>query len=169
MASSRLLLALAVVAGCAVGLAGATDHIVGANRGWNPNINYTLWSGNQTFYVGDLISFRYQKGTHNVLEVNQTGYDNCTMAGVAGNWTSGKDFIPLNEPGRHFFICGNGLCQAGMKVAVTVLPGAFVGTEMVPPPVSDSTASAAASATSFSAAWLTAAALAVAIAIAAVA
>lgn len=33
----------------------ATDHIVGANRGWNPNINYTLWANNQTFYVGDLI------------------------------------------------------------------------------------------------------------------
>jgi hypothetical protein len=55
MASSRLLLAVAVVAGCAVGLSGATDHIVGANHGWNPNINYTLWSGNQTFFVGDLI------------------------------------------------------------------------------------------------------------------
>jgi hypothetical protein len=55
MASSRLLLAVALVAGCAVGLSGATDHIVGANHGWNPNINYTLWSGNQTFFVGDLI------------------------------------------------------------------------------------------------------------------
>lgn len=33
----------------------ATDHIVGANHGWNPGINYTLWANNQTFYVGDLI------------------------------------------------------------------------------------------------------------------
>jgi hypothetical protein len=33
----------------------ATDHIVGANRGWNPGMNYTLWANNQTFYVGDLI------------------------------------------------------------------------------------------------------------------
>uniref|UniRef100_J3N016 Phytocyanin domain-containing protein n=1 Tax=Oryza brachyantha TaxID=4533 RepID=J3N016_ORYBR len=115
-------LLVAVLAGFAVSLAGATDHIVGANHGWNPNIDYSLWSGNQTFYVGDLISFRYQKGTHNVFEVNQTGYDNCTMAGVAGNWTSGKDFIPLNEPRRYYFICGNGLCQAGMKVAITVHP-----------------------------------------------
>ncbi|BAF25821.1 lamin-like protein precursor [Oryza sativa Japonica Group] len=116
------LLLVAVVAGFAVSLAGATDHIVGANHGWNPNIDYSLWSGNQTFYVGDLISFRYQKGTHNVFEVNQTGYDNCTMAGVAGNWTSGKDFIPLNDSRRYYFICGNGFCQAGMKVAITVHP-----------------------------------------------
>uniref|UniRef100_I1QR78 Phytocyanin domain-containing protein n=2 Tax=Oryza glaberrima TaxID=4538 RepID=I1QR78_ORYGL len=113
---------LLLVAGFAVSLAGATDHIVGANHGWNPNIDYYLWSGNQTFYVGDLISFRYQKGTHNVFEVNQTGYDNCTMAGVAGNWTSGKDFIPLNDSRRYYFICGNGFCQAGMKVAITVHP-----------------------------------------------
>jgi hypothetical protein len=49
----RLLLTVAVVAGCALGLSGATDHIVGV--GWNPNINYTLWSGNRTFFVGDLI------------------------------------------------------------------------------------------------------------------
>ena len=33
----------------------ATDHIVGANKGWNPSINYTLWANNQTFYVNDLI------------------------------------------------------------------------------------------------------------------
>lgn len=33
----------------------ATDHIVGANKGWNAGINYTLWSNNQTFYVGDFI------------------------------------------------------------------------------------------------------------------
>lgn len=33
----------------------ATDHIVGANRGWNPGMNYTLWANNHTFYVGDLI------------------------------------------------------------------------------------------------------------------
>ncbi|CAM0952996.1 unnamed protein product [Alopecurus aequalis] len=160
--ASRLLLVVAVVAGCAVGLAGATDHIVGANRGWNPNINYTLWSGNQTFFAGDLISFRYQKGTHNVFEVNQTGYDNCTMDGVAGNWTSGKDFIPLPEPGRYFFICGNGGCQTGMKVAITVRPAPrpIVGTQITPAG-SDSTASASASASApaAAAAWLTALAL----------
>lgn len=37
----------------------ATDHIVGANKGWNPGINYTLWANNQTFYVGDLICTYY--------------------------------------------------------------------------------------------------------------
>ncbi|KAL6656466.1 hypothetical protein ACP70R_007292 [Stipagrostis hirtigluma subsp. patula] len=122
VAAMARILVVAVLAVLAADLCAATDHIVGANHGWNPNINYSLWSGNQTFYVGDLISFRYQKGTHNVFEVNETGYDNCTMAGVAGNWTSGKDFIPLREPRRYYFICGNGFCLQGMKVAVTVHP-----------------------------------------------
>ncbi|KAI4984497.1 basic blue protein-like [Hordeum vulgare subsp. vulgare] len=131
MAASRaLMLAVAVAA---VGFSGATDHIVGANRGWNPNINYSSWSANQTFFAGDLISFRYQKGTHNVFAVNETGYDNCTMAGVTGNWTSGKDFIPLPGPGRYFFICGNGFCQAGMKVAITV-HWSDIGPQIYPPP-----------------------------------
>ncbi|WRX26057.1 Phytocyanin domain - like 10 [Theobroma cacao] len=100
----------------------ATDHIVGANKGWNPGINYTLWANNHTFYVGDLISFRYQKNQYNVFEVNQTGYDNCTTEGALGNWSSGKDFIPLNESKRYYFICGNGQCFTGMKVSVLVHP-----------------------------------------------
>lgn len=57
------LLAVAVVAGFAVDLSAATDHIVGANHGWNPNINYSLWSGNQTFYVGDLICKSFETRT----------------------------------------------------------------------------------------------------------
>ncbi|KAF3450984.1 hypothetical protein FNV43_RR07073 [Rhamnella rubrinervis] len=100
----------------------ATDHIVGANKGWNPGMNYTLWANNHTFYVGDLISFRYQKTQYNVFEVNQTGYDNCTTEGAVGNWSSGKDFIPLNKAKRYYFICGNGQCFNGMKVSVVVHP-----------------------------------------------
>ncbi|KAL5072387.1 hypothetical protein RYX36_011371 [Vicia faba] len=109
----------------------ATDHIVGANRGWNPGINYTLWANNHTFYVGDFISFRYQKNQYNVFEVNQTGYDNCTLDSAVGNWTSGKDFILLNKTMRYYFICGNGQCLNGMKVSVLVHP-------LPPPPTSSS-------------------------------
>ncbi|KAE9585580.1 hypothetical protein Lal_00009786 [Lupinus albus] len=101
---------------------GGTDHIVGANHGWNPGINYTLWSNNHTFYVGDLISFRYQKNEYNVFEVNQSGYENCSTEGAVGNWSKGKDFIPLNMAKRYYFICGNGQCFNGMKVSVLVHP-----------------------------------------------
>ncbi|XP_042507596.1 lamin-like protein [Macadamia integrifolia] len=107
---------------CATTFVGATDHIVGANRGWNPGINYTLWSNNQTFYVNDLISFRYLKTQYNVFEVNETGYDNCTIEGATGNWSSGKDFILLDKAKRYYFICGTGGCFNGMKVSVLVHP-----------------------------------------------
>ena len=65
-------------------------------------------------------AFRYQKNQYNVFEVNQTGYDNCTTEGAVGNWSSGKDFILLNEAKRYYFICGNGQCFSGMKVSVVV-------------------------------------------------
>ncbi|KAJ4718645.1 lamin-like protein [Melia azedarach] len=100
----------------------ATDHIVGANKGWNPGINYTLWANNQTFYVNDFISFRYQKTQYNVFMVNQSGYDNCTTEGALGNWSSGKDFILLNKTKSYYFICGNGQCFNGMKVSILVHP-----------------------------------------------
>ncbi|XP_030477564.1 early nodulin-like protein 17 [Syzygium oleosum] len=127
-----LLLLLFVLAAAVVSPAAATDHIVGANRGWNPGINYTLWANNHTFYVGDLISFRYQKNQYNVFKVNRTGYDNCTTEGATGNWSSGKDFILLDKAKRYYFICGNGQCFNGMKVSVLVHP--------LPPPPSASVA-----------------------------
>ncbi|KAG4145852.1 hypothetical protein ERO13_D05G119400v2 [Gossypium hirsutum] len=122
VSTSGLLLPVCLLFLLIFGTVTATDHIVGANKGWNPGINYTLWANNQTFYVGDLISFRYQKTQYNVFEVNQTGYDSCTTEGAVGNWSSGKDFIPLNESKRYYFICGNGQCFNGMKVSVVVHP-----------------------------------------------
>ncbi|XP_068652474.1 early nodulin-like protein 19 [Aristolochia californica] len=122
----KFLLYLLIVS--ALYLVEATDHIVGSNRGWNPGINYTSWVNNQTFYVNDYISFRYQKSMYNVFMVNESGYDNCTTEGALGNWSSGKDFILLTEPKRYYFICGNGLCFNGMKVSVVVHP--------LPPPPS---------------------------------
>ncbi|XP_010537852.1 PREDICTED: lamin-like protein [Tarenaya hassleriana] len=127
---SFLVLVSAIAAGTVFSPAAATDHIVGANKGWNPGMNYTSWVNNQTFYVGDLISFRYKKFQYNVFEVNKTGYDNCTTDGAVGNWSSGKDFIPLNEAKRYYFIGGNGQCFNGMKVTVLVHP--------LPPPPSSS-------------------------------
>ncbi|KAL0429727.1 UNVERIFIED_CONTAM: Blue copper protein [Sesamum radiatum] len=129
MSTSPSILHLAFAVLLLLSSAAATDHIVGANKGWNPGINYTLWANNQTFYVGDLISFRYQKTQYNVFRVNKTGYDNCTTEGATGNWSSGKDFILLDKAKRYYFICGTGGCFSGMKVSVLVHP-------LPPPPKS---------------------------------
>ncbi|GLJ04669.1 hypothetical protein SUGI_0000970 [Cryptomeria japonica] len=98
----------------------ATDHIVGGNRGWNIGVNYTDWINAQTFVLEDWISFRYQKDQHNVLQVNQSGYDNCTTDNPIANWSSGKDFMELNESKRYWYIDGKGGCFAGMKVTFKV-------------------------------------------------
>lgn len=65
--------------------------------------------------------------------MNRTGYDNCTTEGAALNWSSGKDFIPLDKAKRYYFICGTGGCLNGMKVSVVVH-------SLPPPPKSSSTA-----------------------------
>nr|DAD32402.1 TPA_asm: hypothetical protein HUJ06_011253 [Nelumbo nucifera] len=101
----RLLLLVCVTTTVTTLISG-TDHTVGANRGWNPGINYTLW---------------YQKNQYNVFEVNETDYDNCTTYGAVGNWSSGEDFIPLDKAKRYYFMCPNG-CYNGMKVSVLVHP-----------------------------------------------
>ncbi|XP_057472686.1 early nodulin-like protein 19 [Actinidia eriantha] len=126
--ANHRILAVCFLIAAAATTAAATDHIVGGNRGWNPGVNYTLWANNHTFFVNDLISFRYQKMQYNVFEVNRTGYDNCTIEGALGNWSSGKDFILLDKAQRYYFICGTGGCYSGMKVSVVVHP--------LPPPPS---------------------------------
>lgn len=57
-----------------------------------------------------------------MVEVNKTGYDNCTLDSAVGNWSSGKDFILLNKSQRYYFICGMGGCMNSMKVAIRVHP-----------------------------------------------
>lgn len=113
-------LLLAALAMAMVHHVSATDHIVGANRGWNPGVNYTDWVNSQTFVLLDWISFRYQRDQHNVIQVNQSGYDNCTMDNAIGNWSSGKDFFFLNESKRYYYIDGKGGCYGGMKITFFV-------------------------------------------------
>ncbi|MCO5601167.1 hypothetical protein L7F22_055286 [Adiantum nelumboides] len=90
------------------------DHIVGGNHGWQVpadagvGLNYSQWAAQETFYLGDFISFHYQEGLHTVFEVNKTVYESCDfgatniingsaeyLAGMDKNRTAGKD------PGAH--------------------------------------------------------------------
>lgn len=69
------------------------DHIVGANRGWQVpaesgvDLNYSKWAAQERFYLGDFISFHYQKGLHTVYEVNKTVYESCDF-GSGGRYNS---------------------------------------------------------------------------------
>eukprot|EP00257_Ricinus_communis_P024586 XP_025012000.1 uncharacterized protein LOC107260776 [Ricinus communis] len=64
----------------------ATDHIVGANKGWNPGINYTLWANNHTFYVGDFICI-----PHSLFSVLVHPLPPPPSSSISANQTSSKD------------------------------------------------------------------------------
>ncbi|XP_023745846.1 lamin-like protein [Lactuca sativa] len=104
-------------------------HLVGGKEMWKPNYNYTDWSREETFYVGDWLYFVYDKHMFNVLEVNETSYKNCTDQGFIFNITrgAGRDVFELTQPKPYYFLASGGYCYNGMKVAVNVV-------EFIPPP-----------------------------------
>ncbi|KAB2033948.1 hypothetical protein ERO13_D04G046100v2 [Gossypium hirsutum] len=104
----------------------AALHRVGGKLGWNPNVNYSEWSDHERFYVGDWLLFNFDKRYFNVLEVNETSYDNCNDQGFVKNITrGGRDVVELTQARPYYFLSSGGYCYHGMKVAVNV--------EMLPP------------------------------------
>ncbi|KAL6276753.1 hypothetical protein ACE6H2_020354 [Prunus campanulata] len=106
-------------------------HKVGGGRfTWAPNINFTEWSSQENFYVGDWLcnflcpinpDFGFDKYIYNVLEVNKTSYDNCIDKDFIYNVTKGgRDVYNLTEANTYFFLSGRGYCFEGMKVSVQV-------------------------------------------------
>ncbi|KAM0010440.1 putative Phytocyanin domain, cupredoxin [Helianthus debilis subsp. tardiflorus] len=113
-------------------------HLVGGNDRWKPNVNYTDWSLQQVFYVGDWLYFVYDKYLFNVLEVNETSYENCSDQGFIFNITrgAGRDVFELTQPKRYYFLSSGGYCYNGMKVAIDVVE--FVPAPLPSPPKSGS-------------------------------
>ncbi|KAD4887943.1 hypothetical protein E3N88_20016 [Mikania micrantha] len=104
-------------------------HQVGGKDRWKPNVNYTDWSLQETFYVGDWLYFVYDKHMFNVLEVNETSFINCNDQGFIFNITrgAGRDVFELTQPKPYYFLASGGYCYNGMKVAINVV-------EFVPAP-----------------------------------
>ncbi|KAJ7964881.1 Lamin-like protein [Quillaja saponaria] len=97
-------------------------HRVGGGRyTWAPNINFSEWSSHEHFYKDDWLYFGFDKHLYNVLEVNNTSYENCIDKDFIFNITrGGRDVFHLTEARPYYFICGRGYCFNGMKVAVNV-------------------------------------------------
>ncbi|KAM5551972.1 hypothetical protein ABKV19_026710 [Rosa sericea] len=102
--------------------ASAARITVGGNKGWSPNVNYTIWAQDKHFYNGDWLLFVYDRNQHHILEVNKTNYETCNSDHPLHNWTTGvgRDVVPLNVTRRYYFLSGNGFCYSGMKMAVQV-------------------------------------------------
>ena len=62
--------------------------------------------------------FRYVPWIHNVVAVDEDGYNGCTTPPGSRTYTSGNDRVTLAR-GDNFFICTRyGHCNLGMKLVV---------------------------------------------------
>ncbi|XP_020183295.1 blue copper protein 1a-like [Aegilops tauschii subsp. strangulata] len=121
MASKQMLVAVFAVAFLPV-LAVATEHLVGDDKGWTLNFNYTAWAETKQFVVGDTLVFKYGSPAHNLVEVGGPDFVACTQTAGAVVRTSGEDRLALDTAGRRWFFCGVGPhCKSGMKLKITVL------------------------------------------------
>lgn len=58
---------------------------------------------------------------HDVVEVNQQGYDTCTVANAIATYNTGETVIHLTSEGTRYFVCGRlGHCQQGLKLEVRI-------------------------------------------------
>jgi len=66
---------------------------------------------------------------HDVVEVNQLGYDTCSIVNALATYDNGDTVIHLGGAGTRYFVCGRmGHCQQGLKLLVQVLAQSNNGT-----------------------------------------
>ncbi|XP_027354061.1 blue copper protein-like [Abrus precatorius] len=101
----------------------STVYTVGDTSGWAIGADYSTWTSDKAFSVGDSLVFNYGSG-HTVDEVKESDYKSCTAGNSISTDSSGATTIPLKTAGTHYFICAiPGHCAGGMKLAVTVKAG----------------------------------------------
>ncbi|CAL9099078.1 unnamed protein product [Musa acuminata var. zebrina] len=127
MASRLMLLAvLVIVAAAAMPQSSmAANYTVGDASGWSPEFNSTAWTDGKMFMVGDNLVFNYKQGIHNVMQVGGADFKACNASAATINtFTSGGDVVPLDAPGKRWYICGFGdHCSRGQKLVVNVMSG----------------------------------------------
>ncbi|XP_039003368.1 blue copper protein-like isoform X2 [Hibiscus syriacus] len=101
----------------------ATVYTVGDTSGWTTGVDYTVWTKDKTFKVGDSLVFNYPT-SHTVDEVSSGDYSSCTVGNSITTDNTGATTVALKTAGTHYFICGVlGHCGNGMKLAVKVESG----------------------------------------------
>ncbi|GJM96363.1 hypothetical protein PR202_ga13190 [Eleusine coracana subsp. coracana] len=117
-ASARRAIAVAfAVAICCCTLSdAATTYYVGDGSGWS--FSSASWPNGKQFHAGDILVFRYIPWIHNVVAVDEDGYNGCTTPPGSRTYTSGSDSVRLAR-GNNYFICTRfGHCNLGMKLVV---------------------------------------------------
>ncbi|CAH1417670.1 unnamed protein product [Lactuca virosa] len=99
----------------------------GKADGWTTPVNtsYSKWASSKKFRVGDTLWFHYDPASHNVVQVNQMGYQLCNISNArvgVKTYETGNDSFRIKGPGHYYFICSfPGHCKAGQKLDVRVL------------------------------------------------
>jgi len=65
--------------------------------------------------------FYYDAKEHNVVVVDQGGYNSCTASAGSKTYNSGRDNIQLPKGPSYFISSFPGQCQAGLKIAVSAV------------------------------------------------
>ncbi|AES73093.1 blue copper protein [Medicago truncatula] len=101
----------------------ATFYTVGDSLGWQIGVEYSKWTSEKTFVVGDSLVFLYG-AIHTVDEVAASDYISCTTGNPISSDNSGETTIALKTAGTHYFISATfGDCSSGMRLAVKVEAG----------------------------------------------
>ncbi|XP_073271285.1 basic blue protein-like [Primulina huaijiensis] len=101
------------------GVAEAATYTVGDDGGWSFFVSG--WPQGKRFEAGDVLVFKYNPSFHNLVKVNEAGYNECTTPSGSKFYRSGKDQIKLVK-GQNYFICSiPGHCLAEMKISVNAV------------------------------------------------
>ncbi|EOA25440.1 hypothetical protein CARUB_v10018776mg [Capsella rubella] len=99
---------------------------VGDSKGWSVynSYYYYRWSETKQFRVGDTLYFEYNKDLNDVREISDDlEFRSCEPTSAVAVYKTGHDLVKLTKPGVHYFVSlKTGLCQAGIKLRVNVLP-----------------------------------------------
>ncbi|KAL0008179.1 hypothetical protein SO802_009681 [Lithocarpus litseifolius] len=86
----------------------------------SPNY-YTNWSSSHFFRTGDSLSFDFETGLNNVIQVSRQEYQRCTACNPYKVFNNGPAIVPLNQIGVFYFISNfSNNCALGIKVSVKV-------------------------------------------------
>ncbi|KAB1225448.1 Blue copper protein [Morella rubra] len=86
----------------------------------SPNF-YANWSSSHFFRTGDSLSFDFETGHNDVIQVSRQEYESCTACNPFNVMNIGPAIVPLTQKGVLYFISNfSNFCALGLKTSVNV-------------------------------------------------
>ncbi|KAL2495531.1 Uclacyanin 1 [Forsythia ovata] len=122
-------------------------HVVGGDRGWDPDSDIASWLSGRVFRQGDKIWFTYSAAQESILELQSLeDFLTCDLASPIRMYTDGLNHISLDREGIRYFTSGNmESCKNGLKLHVNVQPPEKNETQSTPTAIATAPTSPSAS------------------------